>query len=265
MEADFKRDRTKNYTEFEREYLMEIVKEWPIIFSKQRDSKTLKERSAAWRAICDKYNENAEVRKRDVENLKICVMNVAAKAKKDDCAQKRSLYGTGGGPALPPINSLSATVVQMMPQTFTSLIVDDDDAVQNTSAPSTPGTSQMEFNLLYRFTFHIFHFVVIISQPKMTLPSQNHTSANMSKVKDVGQKMLELNDLRRKLIQEEHDKSMQCLEEKHEWERSKHALEMEVLTLQKTLLLHQLNQLNSYQQLPCNQPTNVHYQWSPPS
>jgi hypothetical protein len=121
--------RASNYNEFEKNLLMEIVKDYPIVFSKQRDGQCLKQKDQAWVAITKKYNENAEVLHRSADSLKLCVTNLTAKAKKDDCNRRKDLFKTGGGPPPAELSSSSAMVVDLMPQVFSSLDVEDDDHI----------------------------------------------------------------------------------------------------------------------------------------
>lgn len=126
---DDKRERIKNFTVFEKELLLELVKDQPVVLSKQRDGPSLKAKVDAWISITSKFNEHAEVTKRDADALKVCTMNLTSKAKKDDCIRKKAVFQTGGGPPPPTLSSLSSTMVELMPQTFTSLLVNDDDCL----------------------------------------------------------------------------------------------------------------------------------------
>jgi hypothetical protein len=53
--------------------------------------------------------------------------------------------------------------------------------------------------------------------------------------------MLEFNDYRRIILKEHHEKSLQLMVEEHGWKKEKHLLEMEILGLQKSLLMAQLS------------------------
>lgn len=128
MDIIEKRERSKNFSEYEKQLLLEIIKDVPIIFSKQRDGDALKKKDAAWASITSKFNEDSGVNKRETMALKHCVTNLTCSAKKEDSNLKRQLFKTGGGSTPANLSSASSTIVSLMPQTFNSLQVDDDDA-----------------------------------------------------------------------------------------------------------------------------------------
>jgi hypothetical protein len=122
-----KRPRT-NFTSFEKNFLVELVKENPLILSKQKDSSTNHQKDKAWLSILTKFNSDENVIKRDLDSLKACLANLQAKAKKEDAAVKSSMKKTGGGPSSSVhLSSTSATLVELMPQVFNSLSVLDCD------------------------------------------------------------------------------------------------------------------------------------------
>jgi hypothetical protein len=71
-------------------------------------------------------------------------------------------------------------------------------------------------------------------------------TVSSDKINAVSNKMMEFNDYRRVLLKEHHEKSLQMLEEEQRWKREKHLLEMDILNLQKHILL---SQLGNYQQM----------------
>jgi hypothetical protein len=132
--ASDKRNRTKNFSDLEKKLLIELAKENEVIFSKQKDTKTVTMKEKAWVGITEKYNSQEGITKRDTEGLKVCLVNLQMKAKKEAADQKMELYKTGGGPsALQSLSETSETLVQLMPQVFQSIKVNDDDATDDAS------------------------------------------------------------------------------------------------------------------------------------
>ncbi len=68
--AEMKRERTKNFKEFEKQLLVEITKEHEVVLSKQKDAGTTAKKEKAWKAIAEKFNSNESVTRRDVDGLK---------------------------------------------------------------------------------------------------------------------------------------------------------------------------------------------------
>jgi hypothetical protein len=126
--SEGKRGRTSNYTSFEKNLLVELTKENPVVLSKQRDSSSNYQKEKAWSIISEKFNSTENVSKRDIDGLKVCLSNIQAKAKKEDVAHKVSLRKTGGGPSSPlPMSATSTAIIEMMPQVFKPFAVMDCD------------------------------------------------------------------------------------------------------------------------------------------
>jgi hypothetical protein len=124
-----KRGRMPNFIEFEKNLLIDLVKEHEIVCSKQKDSATTHQKDKAWGVILETFNRNANVNQRDMDSLKGCLENLQTKAKKEDCGTRSSLRKTGGGPSSPiKVSATSATLIEIMPQVFGSLEVLDNDA-----------------------------------------------------------------------------------------------------------------------------------------
>jgi hypothetical protein len=127
-----KRVRTKNFSEFEKKLLIELTKEHEIIFTKQKDTKTTAMKEKAWTVIAEKFNSHEDIMKRDVDALKVCLVNLQMKAKKEDANRKVELRKTGGGPS-PSVNisETSEALIQLQPQVFQPLQINDDDATED--------------------------------------------------------------------------------------------------------------------------------------
>jgi hypothetical protein len=126
--AEMKRERTKNFNEFEKQLLIEITKEHEIVLSKQKDVTTTAKKEKAWKAIVERFNSNESVTRRDVDGLKACLHNLQVKAKREDSIRKVEIRKTGGGPPPPlSVSETSEALIGMMPEVFSSLDVLDDD------------------------------------------------------------------------------------------------------------------------------------------
>lgn len=234
------RERSTNYNEIEKNFLLEIIREHPIIFTKQRDKKTLNASHLAWKAITDTFNQNPDITKRSTDSLRSCVMNMTGKAKKEDSSRKRSLYETGGGPSSAPVTETTSSIIQMMPQVFSSHNVDDDDFINDDIGESFLILNQ-EWVLINNENYCFVYWYILEPNPKKSLLVEQGEKKNQADgTKIVGKKLMELNDYRRQMLKENHEKSLVLMQEKHQWDREKHLLEMEVLQLQKVLLTAQL-------------------------
>jgi hypothetical protein len=124
-----KRVRTKNFSEYEKTALTDIVKKYPLILSKAKDCQTNKEKEVAWRKVLEEFNIDPLVSERDIDQLKGCLTNLTTKAKKENARPKRTIHQTGGGPGEgTSISASSEVIIGLLPQVFTSMEVPDSDA-----------------------------------------------------------------------------------------------------------------------------------------
>lgn len=65
------RSRSKNFSEFEKTLLKQIVASNPIIESKNHTAATEQKKKNTWAAICIEYNANENVTKRTVQQLQV--------------------------------------------------------------------------------------------------------------------------------------------------------------------------------------------------
>jgi hypothetical protein len=127
-----KRTRTCNFSSFEKSFLVELTKEFPVVLTKMKDATSNAQKDKAWATISERFNANENVKKRTTEALKVCLGNLQGKAKKEDAAHKASLRKTGGGPSTPPLmSSTSTSIIELMPQVFKPICVMDSDMPGN--------------------------------------------------------------------------------------------------------------------------------------
>jgi hypothetical protein len=70
FEMEDKKRRTKNFCDYEKNLLQELVKSHQIILSKAKDTKTAREKEKAWTSMVAQFNSDEKVSKRDEDSLK---------------------------------------------------------------------------------------------------------------------------------------------------------------------------------------------------
>ena len=124
--ASEKRTRNRNFTDFEKSFLIELTQDHSIVLLKQKDTLTNSLKEKAWNCIIESYNSSEKVSKRDLDSLKVCLINLQSKAKKEDATVRSHRKETGGGPALSmAVSATSSSLISMMPQVFNPLHVLD--------------------------------------------------------------------------------------------------------------------------------------------
>jgi hypothetical protein len=127
-----KRLRTKNFSDYEKSLLTEILKKYPVILTKAKDIQTNKAKDVAWTQVIQEFNIDPQVSQRDMEQLKGCLANLTTKAKKEAARRKRSIHQTGGGSGEgPSVSASSEVIIGLLPQVFTSIEVPDSDALNS--------------------------------------------------------------------------------------------------------------------------------------
>lgn len=138
-----KKTRGRNFSEYEKNLLTELVKAREIVLSKNKDSKTLKQKEEAWKAITDLFNADEKVTARDEDTIKLCVKNMTNRAKLELGKWRAEINKTGGGTHSldqPGTSGSSPTFAELMPSVFQPLSVADSDLVE------TSGKLQMFCN-----------------------------------------------------------------------------------------------------------------------
>jgi regulatory protein YycI of two-component signal transduction system YycFG len=110
-----KKQRTRNFSEYEKNLVTELIKIHEIVLSKSKDAKSLKQKEEAWTTIIEKFNADDKVTKRDPENIKSCIHNLVNRAKKDLGSWKKEVNKTGGGTNELGQSSSSTTLAELMP------------------------------------------------------------------------------------------------------------------------------------------------------
>lgn len=128
---DKKRERGKNYTDKEKETLLEIVSDFGnVIENKQTDGASVKLKNEAWEAISELYNSTSQTGVRSASQLKLLYDSIKKKAKKDKANEKVQIYKTGGGSGDSKIDAIGEKFLALNSQSATKEIrnVYDSDA-----------------------------------------------------------------------------------------------------------------------------------------
>ncbi|CAL8331129.1 unnamed protein product [Arctogadus glacialis] len=94
--AEAKRTRSKNYTEYEKTLLKQIVANHAVIESKGHSAAIEQRKRSAWAALCSEFNEN--VTTRALQQLQTLWKNIKLDLKKRNAEARRERFTTGGGP-----------------------------------------------------------------------------------------------------------------------------------------------------------------------
>lgn len=126
-----KRERGKNYTEQEKESLIEIVKGFHgIIENKQTDGTSVKSKNEAWELITAHYNATSHTGIRTVSQLRLLYECMKKKAKKDKANEKVEIYKTGGGSSKCGVDAVGEKMLALNADVSTREVVNvyDSDA-----------------------------------------------------------------------------------------------------------------------------------------
>ncbi|XP_069674522.1 myb/SANT-like DNA-binding domain-containing protein 3 [Periplaneta americana] len=137
----------KLYTAEEKLLLIDLVGKHKILEDKRTDIISLSKKKKTWEDVCNAYNEEANVTKRTVQQLKKCWVNIKSKRKKELAHETRERLKTGGGP--PPDNTTEFPELDLVVPHLSHNVgfLFDNDALQvNNSQLSTEAVSVVEAN-----------------------------------------------------------------------------------------------------------------------
>jgi hypothetical protein len=128
-EPSKKNPRSKNYTEYERKLLVDLLKIHGngIVESKKKDVKTIAKKKKVWEEILKDFNADHQVNKRELRQLQTLWKDMKFSAKKDVARVARERTKTGGGKPPDDIDSLTEEFVGIIPEQFESINAPDDD------------------------------------------------------------------------------------------------------------------------------------------
>lgn len=144
--SGIKRKRAQNWTEAEKDFLVETIREKvDIIEEKKCDTHSAKRKAAAWKVVFTAFGAKYG-NSRSLQQLKDQWHRIKVNAKKDISAYKKAQFkDTGGGPPPPPPKALSEVVQQMIPAEFEELVNPfDDDAPKSVSTVDDDSQSDVD-------------------------------------------------------------------------------------------------------------------------
>ena len=138
--------RRPNFTEKEKACLVELVKDkYELLVTTKKGNRIKRMKDTMWEQLQGDYN-SFDVVKRGTSELKIALANIIQRCKKEITVFRSASKATGGGHAPTPLSPLAECVQSLLPQTFESLEIPDDD-----------NDETGKFNSLYWYAiFHCF-------------------------------------------------------------------------------------------------------------
>lgn len=88
--------RSENFSQIEKQFIIDFIKEHPIIEKKEASVNILKQKNECWKELCRGVNAEFE-RMRSVDQLKVLWKRMKVETKKAVANNKREAYKTGGG------------------------------------------------------------------------------------------------------------------------------------------------------------------------
>lgn len=117
-----KRMKGKNFSELEKELLIQIVFKYKnIIENKHTNSISIQKKNEAWKKICDEFNSIQTNGTREIKNLKVLYDNLKMRARKEKNEDKVEQFKTGGGSYSNKISQLSERIVGELSDQFEPL------------------------------------------------------------------------------------------------------------------------------------------------
>ncbi|KAK4887114.1 hypothetical protein RN001_003385 [Aquatica leii] len=119
-----KRERSSNFTESEKELLLNIVTDsfFEVIENKKTDSVTIKKKNETWDLVAVSFNAMTTNIARNGIQLNTAYNNIKRKLKKDKADDKVQIYKTGGGPLKSPkVNDMQDRFLSLLKLQFEPL------------------------------------------------------------------------------------------------------------------------------------------------
>lgn len=128
-----KRSRAKNFTEYEKILLVELIgSKVNIIEEKMLTTSVIEGKSKAWDVIVSSFNADEKVNKRDKKHLQGLWKELKARTKKAFAKEKKERFLTGGGPFRDgDMDGILAKVKSLLPDSVfvPQVDVNDDDVI----------------------------------------------------------------------------------------------------------------------------------------
>ncbi|KAK4882199.1 hypothetical protein RN001_005518 [Aquatica leii] len=122
--------RSRNFTEFEKNLLFEIVTNnyIDIIENKKTDGVSCAKKQVAWEEISVKFNSQAQTGPRTAKQLHSLYDILKKNARSNLHSDKRNLYKTGGGTFTPKSTILDEKIVALLKPQFQPLVNNSDSS-----------------------------------------------------------------------------------------------------------------------------------------
>ena len=178
---DTKTKRAANYTEDEKVYILEQIRDRKhIIETRRKDYKSNLKKVDMWKEITVNFNEEFPTRPRTTDQLKMFWNRAKVSATKESAAARKSLRKTGGGPSdapqlsagssiameiigdaadpLPNAFDSDATVDHVLPQQLQQPVSKMNKPEQTESNINAPGKKLKIVNICHLIRLHCGHF-----------------------------------------------------------------------------------------------------------
>ncbi|XP_033119575.1 uncharacterized protein LOC117118947 [Anneissia japonica] len=213
--------RKANFSPLERSLLIHLANQYPIVVSSCKDMKTQKSKDEAWKCIETLFNTEEDVCNRTSQELRTCFQNLTQKARKQDALEWQELQmikmeASSASPSSTP--SVTDTMRAFIPHMFESVETSkesEDNTIQRTEAqnmfepPPSESTSGS-------------HALSDTPDPHM-LNSKIPTSPQVMECDSEPRSSVEKwDELKMRLMIEEHQVRIKLMMEEHEWKREQH-------------------------------------------
>ncbi|KAJ8706251.1 hypothetical protein PYW08_002060 [Mythimna loreyi] len=107
-----KKQRSANFTNYEKTLLAELVMKYKdIVENKRTDATSNVQKAAGWTRLAQEFNSMSSNRNRTPNSLKTCWENIKRNTKKQVSDRKKQIFKTGGGQPQPTNGNSSANVI----------------------------------------------------------------------------------------------------------------------------------------------------------
>ncbi|KAJ8911556.1 hypothetical protein NQ315_007937 [Exocentrus adspersus] len=124
METEKKENvkRARNFTDFDKNLLFEIVQKYMnIIENKKTDATNIKIKNEIWDSVKEEFNSNCQSGNRTSKQLHALYDGMKKKARKNLHEDKKELYKTGGGVFTPKSDTIDTKIVETLSTQFKPL------------------------------------------------------------------------------------------------------------------------------------------------
>ncbi|XP_071958588.1 uncharacterized protein [Antedon mediterranea] len=216
--------RKANFSPLERSLLIHLANQHPIVVSSCKDMKTQKSKDEAWQNIENLFNNEEDVCIRTAQELRTCFQNLTQKARKQDALDWQELQmikmeASSASPSSTP--SVTDTMRAFIPHIFesveTSKDCEDSPMHQRTSEAQnlfeSPQSSESTSGSQAPSE---------ATEPPLVHPKMPATPQEMECDSESRNSTEKCEELKMRLMIEEHQVRIKMMMEEHEWKREQH-------------------------------------------